>query len=321
LEHRGLGAGAKLCYIRLLGFTGKDARCYPSLEKLGTSLGVSERQARDYVKELERSGLIVIEQRGLRKTNVYLFVWTVELERLVSSVPEDPDDPNDQDDGTSQNTSADRNDCSGQDRNSASTPDRNSCSAQDRNTTSGPIGINSPGISSGESSSSSSIENAGAEPMMTTTPNRESGCTNLPIDAGGKEANRTAQMILDWARDRRLLRLRSDRRTGSPEKEHLALWSEILDGRGIAEENQVFAVMDRARQQADQADPWRDWSFLTLQVQIAGERMTVSEPVAPKEFSTSRISADEDPTSDWAKFKAKIRTEVGEIPFTNWFGS
>ena len=47
--------------------------------------------------------------------------------------------------------------------------------------------------------------------------------------------------------------------------------------------------------------------------------MTVSEPVAPKEFSTSRISADEDPTSDWAKFKAKIRTEVGEIPFTNWF--
>ncbi len=48
--------------------------------------------------------------------------------------------------------------------------------------------------------------------MMTTTPNRESGCTNLPIDAGGKEANRTAQMILDWARDRRLLRLRSDRR-------------------------------------------------------------------------------------------------------------
>ena len=252
LEHRGLGAGAKLCYIRLLGFAGKDARCYPSLEKLGTSLGVSERQARDYVKELERSGLIVIEQRGLRKTNVYLFVWTVELEQLVSSVPEDPDDPNDQDDGTSQNTSADRNDCSGQDRNSASAPDRNSCSAQDRNTTSGPIGINSPGISSGESSSSSSIENAGAEPMMTTTPNRESGCTNLPIDAGGKEANRTAQMILDWARDRRLLRLRSDRRTGSPEKEHLAALRALLRSRAdlaleILALRQQVAVLKRKR--------------------------------------------------------------------------
>ena len=50
LEHRGIGTGAKLCYIRLLGFAGKDARCYPSLETLGTSLGVSDRQARDYVR-------------------------------------------------------------------------------------------------------------------------------------------------------------------------------------------------------------------------------------------------------------------------------
>jgi hypothetical protein len=54
LEHRGISAGAKLCYIRLLGFAGRDARCYPSLETLGVGLGVSDRQARDYVKE--RSG-------------------------------------------------------------------------------------------------------------------------------------------------------------------------------------------------------------------------------------------------------------------------
>ena len=63
-EHRGISTGAKLCYIRLLGFAGKDASCYPSLETLGTSLGVSERQARDYVKELERAGLLAVEQRG-----------------------------------------------------------------------------------------------------------------------------------------------------------------------------------------------------------------------------------------------------------------
>jgi len=60
----------------LLGFAGKDARCYASLETLDVSLGVSDRQARDYVRELERQELIVIDQRGLRKTNVYLFVWT-----------------------------------------------------------------------------------------------------------------------------------------------------------------------------------------------------------------------------------------------------
>ncbi len=61
LEHRGIGTGAKLCYIRLLGFAGKDARCYPSLETLGKSLGVSDRQAHDYVKELERAGLGFVE--------------------------------------------------------------------------------------------------------------------------------------------------------------------------------------------------------------------------------------------------------------------
>jgi len=75
LEHQGISTGAKLCYIRLLGYAGKDARCYPSLE------------ARDYVKELERAGLIAVEQRGLRKTNVYLFLWTADLEALCNSVP------------------------------------------------------------------------------------------------------------------------------------------------------------------------------------------------------------------------------------------
>ena len=39
LEHGSNSTGSKLCYIRLLGFAGKDARCYPSLEKLGKGLG------------------------------------------------------------------------------------------------------------------------------------------------------------------------------------------------------------------------------------------------------------------------------------------
>jgi hypothetical protein len=125
LEHRGISAGAKLCYIRLLGFAGKDARCYPSLETLGASLGVSDRQARDYVKELERQGLIVIEQRGLRKTNVYLFVWTAELERLMNAVPKGSADPDEIEDDSPPGSSPDRNDRSGQDRNSSSPPGRN----------------------------------------------------------------------------------------------------------------------------------------------------------------------------------------------------
>jgi hypothetical protein len=57
------------------------------------AVGVSDRQARNYVKELERAGLIAAEQRGLRRTNAYFFLWTAELEKLSHSVPEDSDGP------------------------------------------------------------------------------------------------------------------------------------------------------------------------------------------------------------------------------------
>lgn len=57
-------------------------------------LGPSSARLRE---ELERQGLIVIEQRGLRKTNVYLFVWTEELDRLMNSVQEVSDDPDEGD--------------------------------------------------------------------------------------------------------------------------------------------------------------------------------------------------------------------------------
>jgi len=137
LEHRGISTGAKLCYIRLLGFAGRDARCYPSLDTLDASLGVSERQARDYVKELERAMLIAIEQRGLRKTNVYLFLRSVELERLSNSVPGRPDDPEDPVTEQPANPLPERND--------ASAPDRNSCSVLDRNYPAG-LGRNVPPV-------------------------------------------------------------------------------------------------------------------------------------------------------------------------------
>jgi hypothetical protein len=95
LKHKRISTSAKLCYIRLLGFAGRDARCYPSLDTLGATLGVSPRQARDYVKELQRAMLITVEQRGLRKTNVYLFLWTAEAEQLTNSATSRPDDPDD----------------------------------------------------------------------------------------------------------------------------------------------------------------------------------------------------------------------------------
>jgi hypothetical protein len=134
LEHRGIGAGAKLCYIRLLGFAGKDARCYPSLETLGAGLGVSDRQARDYVKELERAGLITVDQRGLRKTNVYLFLWTPELDQLLGAVPDRPSDPGESEPGPEGGRNPDRNTASAFDRNSCSGLDRKNPAGLERNT-------------------------------------------------------------------------------------------------------------------------------------------------------------------------------------------
>jgi len=114
--------------------------------KLGKGLGVSDRQVRDYVKELERAGLIAVEQRGLRKTNIYLFLWTAELEALCNSVPDSLDDPEEGPDGPGDPPLASK---------PSSGLDRKSCSGLERNYLSGPIGINSEGISSLESSSSS----------------------------------------------------------------------------------------------------------------------------------------------------------------------
>lgn len=317
LEHRGISAGAKLCYIRLLGFAGKDARCYPSLETLGTSLGVSDRQARDYVKELERRGLIVIEQRGLRKTNVYLFVWTAELERLMSAVPDSSADPDEIESESQPGSPPDRNSCSAQDRNSGSPPDRNTRSALDRKYAAGPIGINSLGINSLESSSSSSA----TEVARTTKTRTQSQSTKLQSEFAVEPPDTFAETICQWARERSIQRLRSDRQVGYPDQEQLAAWSRILEQRGIKKSEDAVAVLDAAIVAATRSGEWRNWAFLTLQVQLAAERSPATLP-AP-EVSTIPLwdIPDEDPACDWALAKQKIRDRIGRVPFANWFDS
>lgn len=315
LEHRGISAGAKLCYIRLLGFAGKDARCYPSLETLGTSLGVSDRQARDYVKELERQGLIVIEQRGLRKTNVYLFVWTAELERIMSAVPDGSADPDDIENESPPGSPPDRNNCSGQDRNSGSPPDRNTRSALDRKYAAGPIGINSLGINSLESSSSSDV----TEVARMTKRRTQSQSTKVQSEFAVEPPDAFAETICRWAQERSIQRLRSDRQVGYPDQDHLAAWSRILEQRGVKKSEDAVAVLDAATAAATRSGEWRNWAFLTLQVQLAAERLRTVSP-AP-EVSTIPLwdIPEEDPACDWALAKQKIRDRIGRVPFANWF--
>jgi hypothetical protein len=129
--------------------------------------------------------------------------------------------------------------------------------------------------------------------------------------------NGAAQAIRDWATERRIQRRRNDRRVGSPEKERLAEWVAILDSRGIREPDDVFAVLDRARSAADRLGEWRNWAYLTLQIQLAVERFQVCRARSEAVAGIARV--DEDPGCAWAAAKRMIRSRIPETAFLNWF--
>jgi hypothetical protein len=74
LQRVELSPGAKLCYARLCQFARKaDGVAYPGQKTLATELGISGRQVRRYLKELEKCNLIAIEQIGRTCSNRYRF--------------------------------------------------------------------------------------------------------------------------------------------------------------------------------------------------------------------------------------------------------
>ena len=214
----------------------------------------------------------------------------------------------------------DRNSCSAPDRNSSSALDRNSCSGLERNHASGPIGINSEGISSLESSSSSEVLGCPPETARKrrTIPTPE----QLAVEESehpSQPTNRTATMIVDWAQKRKLQRLRSDRRVGVPEKERLTEWLAIFEARGLTEEEQIFSALDAARAAADRCGRWRNWAFLTLQIQLSVERWEADRSPSGVESQTCSAPPAEAQDTIWAKAKIRIRSQVPEIAFRNWF--
>jgi hypothetical protein len=131
-------------------------------------------------------------------------------------------------------------------------------------------------------------------------------------------SNHTGEAVLLWAKERRLQRLRSDRRIGPPEKELVLEWDRIFQARAITEPDHIAAVLDRAVDAASRNGEWRRWAFLSVQVQLAAELAGrsggVGEPAPPQLWAV-----DEDPDCDWAMAKREIRKKVGNIPFQNWF--
>jgi hypothetical protein len=92
LRRNEISPGAKLCYARLVMFSGDLGKAWPKQETLARELGVSTAQAGRYVRELEELKLIEIQQRGLKKSNVYFFLahpWLSEVADMqVQEIPQ-----------------------------------------------------------------------------------------------------------------------------------------------------------------------------------------------------------------------------------------
>ena len=78
LTNAKISVGAKLGYAMLLKYAWGDNACFPGQTKLAEDMGSGERSVRRYLDELEKAGLLEIEQRGLGKTNLYRLFLTVQ---------------------------------------------------------------------------------------------------------------------------------------------------------------------------------------------------------------------------------------------------
>ena len=75
-----ISAGAKLAYGRLARYAGQDGHCYPSMRALASEIGIGDRQAQKYIRELERARLIRRIQRfsgSAQTSNSFEFLWHV----------------------------------------------------------------------------------------------------------------------------------------------------------------------------------------------------------------------------------------------------
>ena len=80
-----LSDGAKVTYISLLDYARQDDNCFPGQAKLAERRRMTERSVRNHLGELEKRGLIAIEQRGHMKTNIY---WLEDIKNVY--VPPHP---------------------------------------------------------------------------------------------------------------------------------------------------------------------------------------------------------------------------------------
>jgi len=66
-----LSLGARLSYAVLLMYAWQEGATFAGQVKMAKDVGVSERQLRDYLRELQANGYIRIKRQGLNRPNLY----------------------------------------------------------------------------------------------------------------------------------------------------------------------------------------------------------------------------------------------------------
>jgi hypothetical protein len=74
LKDTHLSLGARLSYAVLLMYAWQEGATFAGQLKMATDVGVSERQLRDYLQELQAAGYIQIKRQGLNRPNVYFIL-------------------------------------------------------------------------------------------------------------------------------------------------------------------------------------------------------------------------------------------------------
>jgi biotin operon repressor len=78
-----LSLGAKVTYAKFLQYAWYNDSCFPGQERLAGEIGMSRSRVNEFVKELERVGLITIKRRGQGRTNLYVIKFVVQKKRAA----------------------------------------------------------------------------------------------------------------------------------------------------------------------------------------------------------------------------------------------
>ena len=71
LKMKNLSSGDKMAFAMLLSYAWQNDCCFPGQNRLAEDMGLNERSVRRHIQALEEAGLLVIQQRGQGKTNIY----------------------------------------------------------------------------------------------------------------------------------------------------------------------------------------------------------------------------------------------------------